>query len=357
MICCQEKEEAVRLEQQQKQKQLMLLKEEEEVKKMNARSYHQVEAQRKVKSVGLFTLEENIDVDKSDDYVEEVEREKEAVDDEIVSSLQCLEIDCNDNEGEEEEDDEEEEEIVISRPTAAASRRQILDDSSDSNNTSSDSEQDCDDNNMDDDQDFIMIDEEAIVFDKEDDGSIVLTTNDDGIESKEEETMKDDVLDGRFADLNIFDDDYGGDYGDVSDVSFGQNNQFDDDSFIDERQEVQQDFNDEDSLATENLIQTTDDDSILLSFEGCGCWSLDNETGDLYLSSTTDNDNSDPNNKKKKAKWPKIRLPLTLYKKLYQHQRIGVQWMASLYHNEIKGGLLAGKYSWIAHLLLLYVHY
>jgi hypothetical protein len=59
----------------------------------------------------------------------------------------------------------------------------------------------------------------------------------------------------------------------------------------------------------------------------------------IYLSSTTDNDNSDP---KKKAKWPKIKLPLPLYNKLYQHQRIGVQWMASLHHDEIKGGLLAG---------------
>ena len=60
-----------------------------------------------------------------------------------------------------------------------------------------------------------------------------------------------------------------------------------------------------------------------------GCWELDaNNSGDLYLS-----DNSN--------KWPKIQLPLPLYNKLFQHQRIGVQWMASLYKSEIKGGILA----------------
>ena len=54
-------------------------------------------------------------------------------------------------------------------------------------------------------------------------------------------------------------------------------------------------------------------------------------------------------------KWPKIRLPLTLYNKLFQHQRIGVQWMASLYLNEIKGGILAddmGMVSLIAYTVM-----
>jgi len=333
VICIQEEEEAVRLE-----KQLLLLEEEvvaeeDAAKNRVARKYEAVvSSQRELvgDSAKLFTLEE-------DESEEEVEVEKEATDD-IVSSLQSLDISCHNN-----EEDEEEEEIVISRPSAAAtSRRQILDDSSDSSrNSSLDSEQDDGNNDDDDDQDFVMIDEEAIVFEKEDDESAASTSNkDDGNEPKEEETTKDDVFDGGFADLKITDDD--GD--DVSDVSFGQNNQFDDDSFTDERQEVHEESNDEDSLATANILQTpkddNDDDSILLSFEGCGCWSLDNETGDLYLSSTTDNDNSDPK-KKEKAKWPKIKLPLPLYNKLYQHQRIGVQWMASLHHDEIKGGLLA----------------
>ena len=72
-----------------------------------------------------------------------------------------------------------------------------------------------------------------------------------------------------------------------------------------------------------------DDDESVLCFDGCGCWELDNDhKGDLYLS-----DNSD-------FKWPAIRLPMPLYNKLFQHQRIGVQWMASLYRNKIKGGIL-----------------
>jgi len=73
-----------------------------------------------------------------------------------------------------------------------------------------------------------------------------------------------------------------------------------------------------------------DDDESVMCFEGCGCWELDvDHPGELYLS-----DNSD-------VKWPGIRLPLALYNKLFQHQRIGVQWMASLHRNKIKGGILA----------------
>ena len=74
--------------------------------------------------------------------------------------------------------------------------------------------------------------------------------------------------------------------------------------------------------------EAKDDDSVVC-FDACGCWAPDEvHKGDLYLS-----DNSD-------VKWPKIRLPLTLYNKLFKHQRIGIQWMASLYKNEIKGGIL-----------------
>ncbi|KAL9183089.1 hypothetical protein ACHAXT_004876 [Thalassiosira profunda] len=72
------------------------------------------------------------------------------------------------------------------------------------------------------------------------------------------------------------------------------------------------------------------DDESVTCFDACGCWALDEEhKGDLYLS-----DNSD-------ALWPKIRLPLALYNKLFPHQRIGIQWMASLHKNEIRGGVLA----------------
>jgi len=78
-----------------------------------------------------------------------------------------------------------------------------------------------------------------------------------------------------------------------------------------------------------NNNNISQDDSVMMCFDACGCWELDeNNSGDLYLSGNSN-------------KWPKIRLPLPLYNKLFQHQRIGVQWMASLYKNEIKGGILA----------------
>lgn len=328
-------------------------------------NYSALASSQQRKSVGttatpLFTLEEDADMDEEGDYSnEEVVEEKkdsgmngsdnveEAATDQIVSSLQSLELSCNNNPDEEEEDDEEEE-FVISRPAHAAasasSRRRILDDddSSDSSSSSSDSDHNNDD---DDEQDFVMIEEDVVVFEKEDDKSGVSNANDDGIESKEKETTEVNILDGGFADLKITNSAEQDEDDDVSDVSFGgENNQYDDGSFSEEQQAVgKEEVNDEDSLSTTNLQppkdDNDDDDSILLSFEGCGCWSLDNETGDLYLSSTTDS-HTDPN-KKKKAKWPKINLPLPLYKKLYQHQRIGVQWMASLHHNEIRGGLLA----------------
>jgi hypothetical protein len=37
--------------------------------------------------------------------------------------------------------------------------------------------------------------------------------------------------------------------------------------------------------------------------------------------------------------WPSLRLPSDLYNRLYAHQKIGVQWMASMHSNKI-GGLL-----------------
>ena len=60
-----------------------------------------------------------------------------------------------------------------------------------------------------------------------------------------------------------------------------------------------------------------------------GCWTQDKNSDDLYLPSDEDS-----------IKYPRIRLPITLYHKLFQHQRIGIQWMASLHRNKIKGGLL-----------------
>ena len=78
------------------------------------------------------------------------------------------------------------------------------------------------------------------------------------------------------------------------------------------------------------INEISEDDDDVLCFDGCGCWTVDEKTGDLYLPPDTES-----------TKWPRIRLPLPLYQKLFQHQRIGVQWMASLHRNKIKGGILA----------------
>jgi len=95
------------------------------------------------------------------------------------------------------------------------------------------------------------------------------------------------------------------------------------------------------STDSNNNNNTSQDDSVMMCFDACGCWELDaNNSGDLYLSGNSN-------------KWPKIQLPLPLYNKLFQHQRIGVQWMASLYKNEIKGGILADDMG--VSLLLLFV--
>ncbi|KAL7519882.1 hypothetical protein ACHAWX_004636 [Stephanocyclus meneghinianus] len=82
-----------------------------------------------------------------------------------------------------------------------------------------------------------------------------------------------------------------------------------------------------DKTYTTNNNDDDDDESITI-FEGCGCWTLDQSTHDLYLPSSS-------------GKWPRIRLPFSTYQKLYQHQRIGIQWIASLHRNTIKGGILA----------------
>ena len=280
----------------------------------------------------------------------------------IVSSLQTMDLSsCNTS------DDDDEEEIIISRrpvATAAASslhRRRIFDDDDDDDSSSSDSdgtlsetnnnEVDTSDNNVElEQEDFVMIDEDTVEFETEEK---VVKSN------KEEENILD--LDDGFADLKITNDvieqeEDGND--DISDVSFGQNNRYVDHSFnVDEHEleEGNDDYGEEEGMNDEDSLQSAtrtspkkddnnDDEDSILCFEGCGCWSLNNDTGDLYLSSSVDNDEKVESNEKKKknkAKRPKIRLPLALYNKLYQHQRIGCQWMASLHHNDIKGGILA----------------
>jgi hypothetical protein len=86
----------------------------------------------------------------------------------------------------------------------------------------------------------------------------------------------------------------------------------------------------EEGLSGLAINEISEDDDDVLCFDGCGCWTVDEKTGDLYLPPDTES-----------TKWPRIRLPLPLYQKLFQHQRIGVQWMASLHRNKIKGGILA----------------
>ncbi|KAL7549675.1 hypothetical protein ACHAWF_012945 [Thalassiosira exigua] len=115
----------------------------------------------------------------------------------------------------------------------------------------------------------------------------------------------------------------------------------DDDSFgfasTDEASSVGDDDESADASAS-----VSDDDDDVACFEACGCWRLDDgavrEGGagvgsrsgsDLYLASSDG------------TRWPRLRLPLVLYDKLFRHQRIGVQWMASLHRNEIRGGILA----------------
>jgi SNF2 family DNA or RNA helicase len=66
---------------------------------------------------------------------------------------------------------------------------------------------------------------------------------------------------------------------------------------------------------------------------------MDKETKDLHLPPDS-------------GKWPKIRLPFGTYQKLYRHQRIGIQWMASLHRNAIKGGILADDMGMVCHFSL-----
>jgi hypothetical protein len=60
-------------------------------------------------------------------------------------------------------------------------------------------------------------------------------------------------------------------------------------------------------------------------------WALDAETDEVFLSA---DQCAIPN-----SVWPKLRIPIELYNRLYNHQKAGVQWMASLHSNRI-GGIL-----------------
>jgi len=60
-------------------------------------------------------------------------------------------------------------------------------------------------------------------------------------------------------------------------------------------------------------------------------WKHDAEADEYYLSSGRGDRGCDG--------WPNLRLPAQLYQRLYPHQRVGVQWMASLHRGGI-GGIL-----------------
>jgi len=68
------------------------------------------------------------------------------------------------------------------------------------------------------------------------------------------------------------------------------------------------------------------------SDEGLGedsAWSLDRQTNEYFLSFK----------KISHVRWPKLRVPASLFRQLFWHQKVGVQWMATLHENGI-GGIL-----------------
>jgi SNF2 family DNA or RNA helicase len=91
------------------------------------------------------------------------------------------------------------------------------------------------------------------------------------------------------------------------------------------------------SVTIQSINSADSDDEDITFTEGCGCWTMDKETKDLYLPPES-------------GKWPRIRLPFATYQKLYRHQRIGIQWMASLHRNTIKGGILADDMGMVRYL-------
>ena len=65
-------------------------------------------------------------------------------------------------------------------------------------------------------------------------------------------------------------------------------------------------------------------------FDDCA-WVTDVESDEVFLSAEK---YEIPN-----VSWPKLRIPSKLFERLYCHQKVGVQWMASL-HNSRIGGIL-----------------
>ena len=91
------------------------------------------------------------------------------------------------------------------------------------------------------------------------------------------------------------------------------------------------------TIQTINSFDSEDED--IITTDGCGCWTIDKETKDLHLPPESGN-------------WPRIRLPFPSYQKLYPHQRIGIQWLASLHRNKIKGGILADDMGMVRYNLI-----
>jgi SNF2 family DNA or RNA helicase len=67
-------------------------------------------------------------------------------------------------------------------------------------------------------------------------------------------------------------------------------------------------------------------------FDDCA-WTFDEKTNEFYFSSDK--------NAIDGAEWPHFRIPTELYERLYSHQKVGVQWMASLHSKRI-GGAIGG---------------
>ena len=61
-------------------------------------------------------------------------------------------------------------------------------------------------------------------------------------------------------------------------------------------------------------------------------WVLEPTTNEYYLG-------KDCNMVEDADYWPSIRIPSDLYHRLYPHQKLGVQWMASM-HENVVGGIL-----------------
>ncbi len=148
---------------------------------------------------------------------------------------------------------------------------------------------------------------------------------------KEETADENDIL--NFSRLNLHDEE---------DASFDKKDNDNESNYVDEVDEGSNDVLDAslrdgeevsiNSFSSSTASSNNSDSKSVTCFDSCGCWELDEVGRDLILPSDTANST---------VKWPKVRLPLSLYNKLFQHQRIGVQWMASLHRNRIKGGILA----------------